>query len=541
MATHLQMLDQMVTTYLRLKFHREPAPFDVVAFRAVLEHLHDAPDTVFQLLSELKQVEIVLLALRQWKTGEVALREWGSLLKEVTEHTAAVTCLRLLNAGIQRKDVIHAVVERKLDITAAGNRLAWQYTPRDGAEPIILSHKQRQTIVACLAAMQYGHDGKLNSTHKMEIAGKEVHFDLFKMKVHMTGSTAPDSCLECREPSPDNVDGYIADAVQLMATLDKLKVAVCRRVPLQKQPLDGKATDERSKRDELFLALAEYLWLVELNTAEDFRSLKRSTTLHDALKQLKHYTSTCQASAKRKHASPSQPQQQRPKSTAPTSSPAHKDSRYQTSVEDIRRREDAVCMIEVRHVDGPWTTGTGFLVLAPLGQGSSAVSQKCIMTNHHVIPNQRAAGSAKGFFSYDSEEGVRHEVKLEPSVFFRANADLDLAVCAFDDFPVRSKIAKLTPIPLSDIDPKPNEIVHVITHSKGSAKQSVSGLVQQGTLAHGSDPTMSTFWHTASTSGGSPGAPVLDNQMRQLVGVHKWGGFQANGATRVSKIREFLR
>ena len=176
-----------------------------------------------------------------------------------------------------------------------------------------------------------------------------------------------------------------------------------------------------------------------------------------------------------------------------------------------RRAARAVARIITR--DGA-ALGTGFLI-----------SPRLLMTNNHVIGNERAANGLWAEFDYELDlDG--HPAKVTrfafaPQLCFLTNHEdnLDYTVVALGDRVMGSKaLPHFGYLPVSSARNKHQlgDLVNIIQHPDGRMKEAV---VRENQIVARKDTTLH---YVADTEPGSSGSPVLNVQFG-LVALHHWG------------------
>jgi len=181
---------------------------------------------------------------------------------------------------------------------------------------------------------------------------------------------------------------------------------------------------------------------------------------------------------------------------------------------------DAACAVVRVVVPAANAVGTGFLV-----------TDRVILTNHHVLESARmAAGAYVEFFYEEGEEYVA--VGLMPSRLFITNAELDYTFCALTEVQI------MGPIELAPNRVTRGERMNIIQHPGGGYKQIA---VHDNRVLRVLDTVIR---YRTDTMPGSSGSPVFDNEWN-LVGLHHSGwmgvcGTATNEAVRIDVILESL-
>ncbi|MGQ0580318.1 MAG: DNA/RNA non-specific endonuclease [Reyranella sp.] len=176
-----------------------------------------------------------------------------------------------------------------------------------------------------------------------------------------------------------------------------------------------------------------------------------------------------------------------------------------------RRAARAVARIITR--DGA-ALGTGFLI-----------SPRLLMTNNHVIGDERAANGLWAEFDYELDlDGRPAKVTrfaFAPQLCFLTNHEdnLDYTVVALGDRVMGSKaLSEFGYLPVSSARNKHQlgDLVNIIQHPDGRMKEAV---VRENQIVARKDTTLH---YVADTEPGSSGSPVLNVQFG-LVALHHWG------------------
>lgn len=166
-------------------------------------------------------------------------------------------------------------------------------------------------------------------------------------------------------------------------------------------------------------------------------------------------------------------------------------------------RARAVARVNV--ADG--SLGTGFLVPGDL-----------LVTNHHVLPDRRAAAGATAHFNYqktvDGRDADIEERRLDPGSFFITSSDDDCTIVKVTGEPS----ARWGVVELQPAEVRVHDRVNIIQHPGGDRKQlsffhNVVTDVGEGRVQYLTD-----------TLPGSSGSPVFDKDWR-LVALHHSGGW----------------
>lgn len=163
--------------------------------------------------------------------------------------------------------------------------------------------------------------------------------------------------------------------------------------------------------------------------------------------------------------------------------------------------------------------GTGFLT-----------GNNILVTNHHVLENERQAESADVQFNYQqSALGLDLEpvnLKLAPDDGFRTSSEDDWTLVKMkgDANAVWGAI-ELTPIDISKV-----ERVNIIQHPSGGPKQVA---IYHNIVAYADDKRVQ---YLTDTLPGSSGSPVFDDQWR-VVALHHSGGWILEPGTKTQVFR----
>ncbi len=215
----------------------------------------------------------------------------------------------------------------------------------------------------------------------------------------------------------------------------------------------------------------------------------------------------------------------------------------------------AIGRIEARnHPSLPWM-GTGWLV-AP----------EVLVTNRHVAVEFGRRKSGGGFvfkrnpagrkmraridFCEEFEQPEEDEFRVREILHIEEDDDIspDLAFLRVDT--VGEDDQELPrPVPLSPVDPEPDQVVGVIGYAAWDGRRNDEGVMERifdniynvkrlhpgEVMAVG----QSFFNHDCSTLGGNSGSPVIDFATGEAVGIHFAGSFELeNYAVKASVIRQ---
>lgn len=161
---------------------------------------------------------------------------------------------------------------------------------------------------------------------------------------------------------------------------------------------------------------------------------------------------------------------------------------------------------------------TGFLVAPGL-----------VLTNHHVLPDDKVAGTGSIEFGYRydvaGEMGATTRFELDPGRFFVADEDLDFAVVAVRQESTSGR-ALIADFGYLRLHPEPGKVretdfVTIIQHPDGQPMQ-IALRENQVTRFQDADPFVQ---YEADTAHGSSGAPVFNDSL-QIAALHSGGRIQ---------------
>lgn len=171
--------------------------------------------------------------------------------------------------------------------------------------------------------------------------------------------------------------------------------------------------------------------------------------------------------------------------------------------------------------------------LTPEAATGILISNRLLITNHHVFPDSSYASEAylEMDFEYDDNGIDKDKVrfKIQPGDFFHSNEDLDIAFVAVA--PRDEKDVKdIRDYGFVVLDPQKGkaaigEFVSIIQHPNGDEKQ--IAIRENKILDKGNDGNFIVY--EADTSTGSSGAMVCNDQW-QIIAVHHMGKAKTNEA-----------
>jgi len=170
------------------------------------------------------------------------------------------------------------------------------------------------------------------------------------------------------------------------------------------------------------------------------------------------------------------------------------------------------------------------------------VSRELLLTNDHCVAGASELLSLVADFGFDTYGATLDRYR---AVSLEAQNDaLDYALVRLRPVPA-SRWGQIVLQPVQA--PVENEALVVIQHPGGEPKHvSLLDCTVDGTTRAGVGGAPSDFGHQCDTLGGSSGAPVLDSQTGQIVGLHHWGYVESdpepvNQAVHLSLILDDLR
>jgi hypothetical protein len=206
----------------------------------------------------------------------------------------------------------------------------------------------------------------------------------------------------------------------------------------------------------------------------------------------------------------------------------------------IKQAGSAVARLNFMGDDGLWYYCTGFLLTPDL-----------LLTNQHCLATPEEARSAAVEFDYDSAQAAVKTARVRQLEAFDYALDYSL---------VRLVKAENRKVLAVDETPHAAENLVIIQHPGGQPKQvSIKECGTDGVAVEGrhlpdqhspgqnppGDPAkMTDFAHTCDTMPGSSGSPVLDRELKQVVGLHHFGfddGKPFNRAVRIGLILKNIR
>ncbi|GAB4418644.1 MAG: DNA/RNA non-specific endonuclease [Bacteroidia bacterium] len=187
------------------------------------------------------------------------------------------------------------------------------------------------------------------------------------------------------------------------------------------------------------------------------------------------------------------------------------------------RAARAVCRIQIRNRSGHILGhGTGFMV-----------SDRLLLTNHHVLENAEQAQRSLAEFNFEDNENFipkpTHIFVLEPQMFFHTHVELDYTLVAVNQRSVEGvDLADFGYLPLKPQSGKAllGEYLTIIQHPRGGTKQ----IALRGNRMI--DIFDSYIHYSSDTEQGSSGSPVFNDQW-DVVALHHAGIQQRNAKGKV--------
>jgi V8-like Glu-specific endopeptidase len=159
-------------------------------------------------------------------------------------------------------------------------------------------------------------------------------------------------------------------------------------------------------------------------------------------------------------------------------------------------------VVKLLRSDG--AAGTGFLVAPGI-----------LLTNHHVLPDSKTAGSTIVLANYEAAHpgttpGKPASVPLDPNSLFVTNSELDFTFCGVQGLDFLGAI----PLDRNSLNIAASETVNIIQHPRGRPKEVAlrdNQVVQSDSLV---------IQYACSTEPGSSGSPVFNNQWEPVALHH---------------------
>lgn len=177
-------------------------------------------------------------------------------------------------------------------------------------------------------------------------------------------------------------------------------------------------------------------------------------------------------------------------------------------IEEGLKLSSSVCRVIT-----PNFMGTGFLI-----------SPTCIMTNNHVIPNEKVAENSCAEFNYQlnfaGKKLPTYRYKLDSKVF-HTNDNLDYTFVGIESSSELPKTDQWGNVELdSNANPMPGEHVIIIQHPDGGPKQ-ICILANQIINIEND-----LIYYTTDTMPGSSGSPVFNDHWKVIAIHHAYGGLK---------------
>jgi V8-like Glu-specific endopeptidase len=196
----------------------------------------------------------------------------------------------------------------------------------------------------------------------------------------------------------------------------------------------------------------------------------------------------------------------------------------------IQEAGAAVARINFMGDDGLWYYCTGFLLTPDL-----------LLTNQHCLATPEEALSAAVEFDYDSGQAAIKPARVRQ--LEAVNYDLDYSLV---------RLVKATDHNFLAVEENPHqaESLVIIQHPGGEPKQvsikdcQTDGVAVEGRHLPNTTVKLTDFVHSCDTMKGSSGSPVLDHELKKVVGLHHLGfdnGKPYNRAVRISLILADIR
>jgi len=159
------------------------------------------------------------------------------------------------------------------------------------------------------------------------------------------------------------------------------------------------------------------------------------------------------------------------------------------------------------------------LVKTLAGTGTGLLTQNdLLITNHHVIPDAKAASETRVWFDYqntaDGRERSVSEFTLQPEHAFATSPADDWTAVQIDGNPS----ARWEGLELGDASVGVNDFVNIVQHPGGLQKQIA---LYHNAVAYVDETRVQ---YLTDTMPGSSGSPVFDSQWR-VVALHHSGGW----------------